>query len=357
MGTRPEGGLYPCSTHNLQDPFHKLSHDAARGIAAAQPTSHLKVRNFISSFSITFWNDQLSLIAQFCAMTFDQPQPRPSYFTEAAAKVAFLQYYDQTLDELGVPYESLRIETTFGDTHLTICGPEDAPPIVLLSPELSCTPLLLHKLSTLLPHFRVFAIDLIGQPGKSAELRPSLMSEALGQWMHELLTRLRLRSVLLIGVSFGAFVALQALRLNPTVYRAAVLIAPLGMTPLPLAQIQVPALQRLEQNLQLRPLATESQQADTFLNYANIIRDQYRADLRQIPLVTKEQMAGITIPVATVVFQDDPYLSAGPGAQFLPQLFQNQLPPLIIPAKSIGPTGSVDCWAAIVTSIIAQYGK
>ncbi len=40
--------------------------------------------------------------------------------------------YDEALGELGLRYESLKVGTRAGDTHVIAVGPEDAPPVVFL---------------------------------------------------------------------------------------------------------------------------------------------------------------------------------------------------------------------------------
>lgn len=51
--------------------------------------------------------------------------------TEAGGR-EILRRYEQNLAHWPVPAEQLRVPTREGDTFVLVCGPEDAPPLLLL---------------------------------------------------------------------------------------------------------------------------------------------------------------------------------------------------------------------------------
>lgn len=152
-----------------------------------------------------------------------------SFFTNAAAKATMKTAYQSLLDTLPTSYELLSLETSAGQTNIVRLGPSDGTPLLLLHARHSCAPLILHQYAELLTQFRVYAIDLPGQPNLSAEVRLSVSTDAYGQWMFEILTRLGIWHATLVGVDLGAFVALKSLVFDERRIAAAYLIAPLGV--------------------------------------------------------------------------------------------------------------------------------
>src|SRR5512133_2020513 len=57
---------------------------------------------------------------------------QPSMFKTAEGQARYFAAYDATLGLWSVPVASRTVATRFGPTHVNICGPEDAPALVLL---------------------------------------------------------------------------------------------------------------------------------------------------------------------------------------------------------------------------------
>lgn len=55
-----------------------------------------------------------------------------SMFKTPEGQARYFAAYDETLALWNVPVESFDIDTRFGKTHVNICGPKDAPPLLLL---------------------------------------------------------------------------------------------------------------------------------------------------------------------------------------------------------------------------------
>ncbi|MBA3523591.1 MAG: alpha/beta fold hydrolase [Geodermatophilaceae bacterium] len=97
-----------------------------------------------------------------------------------------------------------------GTTRVTVCGPADAPPIVLLS-DGGATGLVWFALAEhLTTAFRLYALDLIGDPGGS-ELIPLRMAgpDVLVGWLDGVLDRLGLATTAVVGHSYGGWIALR----------------------------------------------------------------------------------------------------------------------------------------------------
>src|SRR5215211_1777665 len=96
-----------------------------------------------------------------------------SIYRSSGGEAEILALYDGALTRLGVEYESTKIDTRFGDTHVLVTGPENAPPLVILPGGNFLNPTCLGWFLPLAKEHRVYAPDVVGQPGRSAQTRPS----------------------------------------------------------------------------------------------------------------------------------------------------------------------------------------
>src|SRR4051812_37036302 len=93
--------------------------------------------------------------------------------------------YDGALQRLRVPYESLIVPTRFGETHLLATGPLDRPPLVLLHGGIGNALSWRSQLTRFSRMYRVYAPDVIGQPGKSAPIRLAFNGPGYAQWLED----------------------------------------------------------------------------------------------------------------------------------------------------------------------------
>lgn len=151
-----------------------------------------------------------------------------TYFISQKAREDFVNRYNTWLDKLNQAYEVVKIETSFGITNVILTGDEAKPPLVVLHAANSNGVCAIRSLKSLLSHFRVIVIDIIGQPNLSAEYRPDNHKE-YGLWLFEILTRLSIKNALLIGVDLGAYVAMEYFQFDQKRIQKAYLISPVGI--------------------------------------------------------------------------------------------------------------------------------
>src|SRR5439155_21218399 len=99
--------------------------------------------------------------------------------------------------------EHLHIETREGETFVIASGPPDAPGVLLLHGSTTNSIMWMSNVAGWARDFRVYAVDVIGEPGLSAPSRPPLDSPAYADWLDDLLSGLGLSTVSIVGASLG----------------------------------------------------------------------------------------------------------------------------------------------------------
>src|SRR5688572_4837760 len=124
---------------------------------------------------------------------------------------------------------SQRVETRFGETHMLVAGPEDAPPLVVLHGAMVNSAVALREGHPLLERFRVYALDVIGQSVKSADVRLRFDNADYAHWLEDVLDALSLPKAHFYGASLGGFIARKLAEHAPQRIDRLVLLVPAGI--------------------------------------------------------------------------------------------------------------------------------
>lgn len=150
-------------------------------------------------------------------------------YRSEAAGLRLRERYRQDLAKVPVPAEQLHVPTREGETFVLVCGPEQAPPLVLLHGSGANSTTWFADLPAWSRHFRVYSVDLVGEPGLSAPSRPDLNTEASALWLDDVFEALGLERAALVGLSLGGWTALDyAIRRPDRVTRIS-LLCPAGV--------------------------------------------------------------------------------------------------------------------------------
>lgn len=157
------------------------------------------------------------------------PDPLKLYKTREGYQ-AITAWYESLVDQIRVPFESVYVRTRFGRTHLLAAGPKDAPALFLISGVAGCAPLWRHQLESLSVHFRVYAVDIPGQPGRSDPNPPSFLNEDYCNWLADVLDDLHLEKAHFAGISAGAWIAMRFASVHPRRVLKVVMLGPTGIS-------------------------------------------------------------------------------------------------------------------------------
>jgi pimeloyl-ACP methyl ester carboxylesterase len=233
-----------------------------------------------------------------------------AYKSDKAREKA-LASYQEILAHWPVPYEERIVTTSFGETYVLISGSEMAEPLVLLHGGGGNSTMWSYNVACLSKYFRVFAIDIIGEAGKSSGTRPALSTDGYSRWLKEVFDALRITQSALCGASLGGTIAHQFALVFPRYVTSLVLLAP-------------PSLFKMRPSFLLRALLASALPstlfARHFLNYisscgsqisesaiqAFIIQFQaYKPNMSKIPIISDHELAQLPKKTLVLIGQNE----------------------------------------------------
>ncbi len=140
-----------------------------------------------------------------------------------------MEFYDRMLDIWPVEYNEIDCETHIGKAHIIVAGSKDAPPLVLLHGSTSNATTWAGDVKSYTEHFRVYAIDMPGEPGKSCQTRLSWKNDEYTNWLLQVFNALNLTKPHIAGLSLGGWAALKFAAAYPDRVDRIALIAPGGI--------------------------------------------------------------------------------------------------------------------------------
>nr|WP_308296675.1 alpha/beta hydrolase [Streptomyces sp. ISL-44] len=126
------------------------------------------------------------------------------------------------------------IETSFGTTHVYRWEPADPAhaartPVVLAHGAGGNSSQWYPNLAALRAERPVYAVDTLGDPGRSVQHTPIHQPERSAQWLNEVLAGLGLERVHLIGSSYGGWLSLNQAHRGPERLASVTLLDPGGL--------------------------------------------------------------------------------------------------------------------------------
>ena len=157
----------------------------------------------------------------------------PSPFKSPEGEAEFMAAYEATMQLWPVSHEPMDITGRYGRTHLVVSGPEDAPTLVLLHMFFTGLTQWAANIADLSRDYRVYALDVIGQPSKSIPDQPLESRQDCVAWLSEVLDALNIESTDIVGASFGGWFTLNyALGAPERINKIALLSPACGLVPL-----------------------------------------------------------------------------------------------------------------------------
>ena len=226
---------------------------------------------------------------------------------EAGAAIA--AQYRRVLDGWPVPRTEVMLPTCLGPTFVVTCGPADAPPVLLFHGSQANAAVWLPDIALWSTRFRLFAVDMVGEAGLSAPVRPDLAGDAHARWLDDVFRGLGLSHATLVGMSLGGWLALDYARRRPDAVRALALLCPAGIGRQKNFLLKVLPLlllgswgRRRTRAMVIGPVPKILPQAvQPLADLMETVGRAIRPRIVEIPRLTDAELSGLGVPILAVV--------------------------------------------------------
>lgn len=150
-------------------------------------------------------------------------------FRSEQGRTLVLDRYRDLLTQWPVANRQYHVDTPQGNTFVIESGDPGNPPLILLHGSVSASFTWMGDVARYAETHRVFAEDLIGEPGLSAPARPDYESGEYALWLQAVIDELGLDKVAIIGLSLGGWMALELATTFPHRVSKLALICPGGL--------------------------------------------------------------------------------------------------------------------------------
>jgi 2-hydroxy-6-oxonona-2,4-dienedioate hydrolase len=265
-------------------------------------------------------------------------------FRNADSRAVIEQAYGRLLEETPQA-RSHRVSTRFGETHMLVAGPEQAPPLLILHGAMANSAMAIREGHPLFERFRVHAVDVLGHSVKSADARLRMDNADYAEWLQDVLDALKLARAHFYGASLGGFIARKLAEVAPDRIDRLVLLVPAGIVSAPLLQgitrsgIPLALYRTTGSKAALRRfvdalLTTPDEALSEYLGHA---LKHYKLDMTIPPLATPEPLAAFRRPTLILGASDDIAVPGRALLQRASQLFP-QATLELLSCKHIPPT-------------------
>lgn len=191
--------------------------------------------------------------------------------------------------------------------------------------------------------FRIYAADIIGHPGRSAETRLSPADLSSGEWADDVMTSLGLDHASGLGVSYGAGIVMRLAVVAPQQLDKVALVVPSGLVKpkmMSMMGMVLPwmhhAVSPSRQNVvrMLQPLFADNVVDDETVDTFTVMFDNVRIE-RGLPRPAgAHELANLVAPARAIAAELDPLF---PGSSIIPRA--QEIIPNLFAAEAIPGSG------------------
>jgi pimeloyl-ACP methyl ester carboxylesterase len=232
-----------------------------------------------------------------------------SVFKSDQGKAAILGVYDMLLNMWPIPIEKLTVGTRHGDTFIVAGGDTSLPSLVLLHGSGSNAAMWMGDMPLYAQSYRVYAIDLPGEPGRSSDIRPSLSGQDYADWLIDVFDALKIDKASIVGISLGGWTALKFAIAHPERMNKLALLCPAGIGKQKLGFILYAMVMKLfgergkvrtiKRVMGIKDLASE------IIEYSHLINSNFTPYKGIIPLYSDSELKSIKCPTLLVAAGKD----------------------------------------------------
>ena len=227
--------------------------------------------------------------------------------------------YLELLPHWPVPYERITVSTCEGDTSIIVCGEAHLPAIMLFHGSMSNSLMWIGDVAEWSRHFRVYAVDMIGEAGLSAPSRPDLNSDAYARWLDDVFVQLGIEKAALVGISLGGWLALDFAIRRPGKVNQMVVMCPAGVgrqknnfffKALFLMMLGKWGKEKLRRMVQGGTAEQPSDGLNVYMDYISLIQKHFKPRLVRFNAFRDEMLNSLKMPVLGIVGRADVFFDS-----------------------------------------------
>lgn len=226
---------------------------------------------------------------------------RKSIYKTAPGEMLIMGYYNQLLEQWPVSYDSGRTNTRHGRTHVIACGDPINPPLIMLHGANSNSAAWMEDVSRYSQHFRVYLLDIPGEPGKSSRNRPSWRGSAFSEWLEDVLNELNLEQTSIVGLSYGGWIAIKFAASHPERVKKLVLLAPSGLVPTRwsflIKAVPLSLMGKKGAEILNKLVVGKEDIGESAREFINLVMTNFRPRVGTIDMFSDEDLQCLTMPV------------------------------------------------------------
>jgi len=232
-----------------------------------------------------------------------------SIYRSDAGKTEIMSVYDSVLSIWPVKYETKNLSTKHGDTFVIASGNKNAPSLILLHGASSNSTSWAGEVLEYSRYFRVYAIDILGEAGKSSQNRLRWDSLDYAEWLYDIFKELAIEKASIVGISQGAWTALRFATCYPEKVEKLVLLTPAGIVPTKASFILKAVFYSLFGKAgakKINRIVVGTQElSPKVLNFMDLIQTNFKARVEKEYIFLDAELSNLDMPILLIGGTDD----------------------------------------------------